>query len=141
MKRTKRPLPIPQYEFAFAAVAFNLFSEVTLDGERIAREQVEAEHACCQAEAAQGSLLSARRAPLKLASPYRLRAGDVIRFENQPCQVLRVGDCAAVIMVAKPPREFITLFGKCVRIQPKPALVRISSNSECPILTRGGAMP
>lgn len=137
----KRPLPIPQYEFAFASAAFNLFSETTLDGERIAREQDEAERARCQAEAAQGSLLARLRAPLKFASPYRLRAGDVIQFENQPCTVLRVGDCAAVIMVAKPPREFTTLFGKCVRIQPKPALVRISSNSECPILSRGGVMP
>ena len=141
MKRNKRPLPIPQYEFAFAVVAFNLFSETTLDGERIAREQEEAERARCQAEAAQGALLSARRAPLKFASPYRLRPGDVVLFENQACPVLRVGDCAAVIAVAKPPKEFTTLFGKRVRIQPKPALVRIGSNSECRILSRGGAKP
>ena len=141
MKRNKRPLPIPQYEFAFASAAFNLFSEVTLDGERVAREQDESERARVRAEGAQGALLSACRAPLKLASPYRLRVGDVVQFENQPCPVLRVGDCAAVIAVAKPPREFTTLFGKRVRIQPKPALVRIGSNSECPILSRGGAKP
>ena len=141
MKRHKRPLPIPQYEFAFASAAFNLFSEATLDWERIAREQAEAELARWQVAEAQGSLPAARRAPLKLASPYRLRSGDVIHFENQPCTVLRVGDCAAVIMVAKPLREFTTLFGKCVRIQPKPALVRISSNSQCPILKRGGGTP
>ena len=112
-----------------------------MDGERIAREQADAERARCQAEAAQGSLLAARRAPLKLASPYRLRVGDVVQFENQPCPVLRVGDCAAVIAVAKPPKEFTTLFGKRVRFQPKPALVRIGSNSECLILSREGVKP
>ena len=137
----KRLLPIPQFEFAFASAAFNLFCEVTMDGERIAREQADAERARCQAEAAQGSLLAARRAPLKLASPYRLRVGDVVQFENQPCPVLRVGDCAAVIAVAKPPKEFTTLFGKRVRFQPKPALVRIGSNSECLILSREGVKP
>ena len=99
MKRNKRPLPIPQYEFPFASAAFNLFSETTLDGQRIAREREEAERARCQAEAAQGALLAPRRAPLKFASPYRLRAGDVVLFENQACPVLRVGDCAAVIAV------------------------------------------
>jgi hypothetical protein len=88
---------------------------------------------------AQRYLLSRLSVPLPLASPYRLRAGDVVLFENQPCPVLRVGDCAAVIAVAKPPKEFTTLFGVHVRIQPKPAQVRISSNSECPILSRGGA--
>ena len=141
MKRKKRPLPISQYEFAFASDAFNLFSEGTLDGERITREQAEAELARRNAEAKQVPLLASRSRPLKLASPFRLRAGDVIQFENRPCTVLRVGDCAAVIAVAKPPKEFTTLFGVRVRIQPKPALVRISSNSECPILKRGGGDP
>lgn len=138
MKRKSLPSPIPQYEFAFARDAFNLFSEATLDGDRLAREQAAAERARCSAETGNAALLPPRRAPLKLASPFRLRAGDVIRFENQRCTVLRVTDCAAVIAVAKPPREFTTLFGARVRIQPKPALVRISSNSECPILKREG---
>ena len=138
MKRNKRPLPIPQYEFAFASAAFNLFCEVTMDGERITREQADAERARCQAEAAQGSLLAARRAPLKLASPYRLRVGDVVQFENQPCPVLRVGDCAAVIAVNKPAKQFTTIWGVNVCIKPKPALVRISSNALCPILKRRG---
>jgi hypothetical protein len=65
-----------------------------------------------------------------------LRAGDVIRFEGKPCRVIRVNDCAAVVAVTKPPREFTTLFGVHVRIQPKPALVRISPNSEIEILNR-----
>jgi hypothetical protein len=138
MKRAKRPLPIPQYEFGFISETFNLFSETTADGERVARERAELEQARREADAAQASLLTAREPSPKLASPYRLRAGDVIRFENQPCTVLRVTDCAAVIAVTRPPREFTTLFGKRVRIQPKPALVRIASNSECSILKREG---
>ncbi len=68
--------------------------------------------------------------------PYRLRAGDLIRYDDKPCPVVRVNDCAAVVAVAKPARTFTTLFGKTVRIQPKPALVRISPNAELPILNR-----
>jgi hypothetical protein len=67
---------------------------------------------------------------------FRLRAGDVIRFEGKPCRVVRVNDCAAVVAVTKPPRKFTTLFGVRVRIQPKPALMRISPNSEIEILNR-----
>jgi len=67
---------------------------------------------------------------------YRLQAGDLILFERQPCRVVRVSDCAAVVAVTKPAREFTTLFGKRVTIQPKPALVRISPDSEVPILNR-----
>jgi len=67
---------------------------------------------------------------------YKLRPGDVVALEGKPCPVLRVTDCAAVVAVTKPPRVFTTLFGKTVRLQPKPALVRISPNSEIPILNR-----
>ena len=38
MKRTKHRLPLPQHEFGFTPETFNLFAEVSLDGERIARE-------------------------------------------------------------------------------------------------------
>ena len=65
---------------------------------------------------------------------FRLRVGDVIRFEGKPCRVVRVNDCAAVVAVTKPPREFTTACGVRVRIQPKAALVRISPNSEIEIL-------
>lgn len=65
-----------------------------------------------------------------------LRAGDLVRYAGQTCQVLRVTECAAVIAITRPPREFTTLFGVTVRLQPKPALVRISPNSELPILNR-----
>lgn len=67
---------------------------------------------------------------------FRLRAGDLIRYQGKPCRVLRVSDCAAVVAVTKQPREFTTLFGVRVRIQPKPGLVRISANSETEILNR-----
>jgi len=66
----------------------------------------------------------------------RLRAGDVIEFERQPCRVLRVTESAAVVAVTRPAREFVTLFGKRVHLQPKPALVRISADAACPILSR-----
>ena len=73
---------------------------------------------------------------MKTVYPFRLRAGDVIRLDGQPCHVVRVTDCSAVVAVTKPPREFTTLLGARVRIQPKPAFVRISPQSEIPILNR-----
>ena len=69
-------------------------------------------------------------------NPFRLRGGDVVRYGGQHCPVICVSDCAAVIAMTKPPREFTTLFGVSVRIQPKPALVRISPQSEIPIINR-----
>ena len=57
MKR-RRPLPIPQYEFGFTPDTFRLFSESTLDGERIARERAQAEETRRLADSAQHSLFS-----------------------------------------------------------------------------------
>ena len=67
---------------------------------------------------------------------FRLRAGDLIQYEGQPCRVLRVSDSSAVVALTRPAREFQTVFGVRVRIQPKPAVVYISPNSEIPILNR-----
>jgi hypothetical protein len=67
---------------------------------------------------------------------FRLRAGDLIAFEGQRCRVVRVTESSAVVAVARAARTFTTLFGVRVHIQPKPALVRISPNSEVPILNR-----
>ena len=67
---------------------------------------------------------------------FRLRAGDLICYEGKPCRVLRVTDSSAVVAITRTPRDFTTLFGVRVHIQPKPALVRISPNSEIPILNR-----
>jgi hypothetical protein len=64
----------------------------------------------------------------------RLRTGDLVRYDGQACRVVHVNDCAAVIAITKPARQFITRFDKRVSIQPKPQLVRISPNSEIQIL-------
>jgi hypothetical protein len=69
-----------------------------------------------------------------LSHPFRLQAGDVIRFDNRLCRVLRVNECAAVITMNRPVRDFKTRFDKPVRFQPKPVIFRISPNSETEIL-------
>ena len=58
MKRNRRHLPIPQHEFGFVPDTFTLFAEATLDGERITREQAEAERARRLAEEAQAALFT-----------------------------------------------------------------------------------
>ncbi len=128
MKR-KRPLQIPQHEFGFTPNTFNLIQDSAQDGERIARERAEIDEARRRAQSAQARL------PMQ-ATPFRLRAGDTIAFAGQSCPVVRVTDSSAVVAVAKAPRDFTTLFGVRVNIQPKPSLVRISPNSEVPILNR-----
>ncbi len=55
MKRNKRRLPLPQHEFGFTPDTFNLFAEVSLDGDRIAREQAEADQHRREAEATQAA--------------------------------------------------------------------------------------
>ena len=69
-------------------------------------------------------------------NPFRLRPGDVILHDGRPCPIVRVTECAAVVAVAQPWREFTTLAGKRVQLQPAPRLVRISPNSDCQILNR-----
>ena len=71
-----------------------------------------------------------------LRHPFRLHAGDVIRFDGRLCLVLRVNECAAVIIMNRPVRDFKTRFDKPVRFQPPPAVFRISPNSELEILNR-----
>jgi len=60
MKRSKRRLPVPQHEFGFAPQAFNLFTDTTLDGDRIARERAEADRARHAADSAQARLFASR---------------------------------------------------------------------------------
>ena len=67
---------------------------------------------------------------------YTLRAGDVVEYAGQPCKVLRVNDCAAVVAVIQKPRTIKPRFGKPVTIQPSPKHAWISPNSEIPILNR-----
>jgi len=68
--------------------------------------------------------------------PFRLRAGDVIRLSDRLCRVIRVNECAAVVIMNQPVREFKTRFDKPVRFQPPPAVFRICSNSDGVILNR-----
>jgi hypothetical protein len=71
-----------------------------------------------------------------LNRPFRLRAGDVIRFNERLCRVVHVSECAAVVIMNRPVRDFKTRFDKPVRFQPPPALFRISPQSEVKILNR-----
>ena len=69
-----------------------------------------------------------------LPHPFRLHAGDVIRIDHRLCRVLRVNDCAAVVLMNRSVRAFKTRFDKPVRFQPAPAVFRISPQSEVEIL-------
>ena len=71
-----------------------------------------------------------------LSYPFRLRAGDVIRFNGRLCRIVRVNECAAVVTMNRPVRSFKTRFDKPVRFQPPPVLFRISPDSETEILNR-----
>jgi hypothetical protein len=71
---------------------------------------------------------------LQQQHPYRLRANDVIRIEGKLCRVVRVNECAAVVLMNRQVREFKTRFDKPVRIQPSPVMFRISANTEAEIL-------
>jgi hypothetical protein len=55
MKRNQRRQPLPQHEFGFTPDTFNLFAEVSRDGERITREQAEAQQRRREAAAAQAA--------------------------------------------------------------------------------------
>ena len=70
--------------------------------------------------------------------PFRLRAGDVFRFEGRLCRVVRVNESCALVVMNKPVRVFTTRFDKNVRFQPPPARFHISPNSEVTILNRKG---
>ena len=65
---------------------------------------------------------------------FRLHAGDVIRYDGKLGRVLRVNECAAVILMNRPARAFTTRFDKPVRFQQPPITFRISPQSEVPIL-------
>jgi hypothetical protein len=71
-----------------------------------------------------------------LTHPFRLHAGDVIQIDSRLCRVLRVNECAAVILMNRPTRQFKTRFDKPVRFTPPPVTFRISPNSETKILNR-----
>lgn len=72
-----------------------------------------------------------------VSSPkFRLRAGDVIRIDGKLCRVVRVNECAAVVLMNRQPRVFTTRFDRRVKFQQPPALFRISPNADVQILNR-----
>jgi hypothetical protein len=68
--------------------------------------------------------------------PFRLRVNDLIRVGDRLGRVIRVSECAAVVLINRPVRKFSTRFDKPVRFQPPPMTFRISVNSETEILNR-----
>ena len=66
--------------------------------------------------------------------PFKLHAGDVFKSDGRLCRVIRVNECAAVIIMNRPVRRFTTRFDKPVRFQPGPLIFRISPNSEVEVL-------
>ena len=69
MKTNQHRLPIPQFEFPFVAGTFNLFSETTADGARMAREQAEAEQSRAESDAAQRTLFLSPKSPCGSLGP------------------------------------------------------------------------
>ena len=61
MRRNRRRLPVPQHEFPFMPGTFNLVVANWTDGDRIAREQAEADRARHAAESQQAALFIATR--------------------------------------------------------------------------------
>ena len=66
--------------------------------------------------------------------PFRLRTNHLIRINGKLGRVLRVNECAAVVLMNRPVRQFMTRFDKPVRFQPSPAIFRISPNAEVEIV-------
>ena len=60
MKRSRRRLPVPQHEFGFTPDTFNLIAESAVDGERITREQAEAQQRRRAADAAQAAFFTTK---------------------------------------------------------------------------------
>ena len=73
--------------------------------------------------------------------PFRLRANDVVRINGRLGRVIRVNECAAVILMNRPMRQFTTRFDKPVRFQPPPFVFRISPDSEIEIVNRKNGKP
>ena len=70
------------------------------------------------------------------AYPFKLRAGDVFKFNERLCRVIRVNECSAIVIMNQPVRDFKTRFDKPVRFQPPPVRFRVSPQSDVPILNR-----
>jgi len=69
-----------------------------------------------------------------LGRRFRLAAGDVFQMDNRLCRVLRVNECAAVVLMNQPARDFKTRFDMPVRFFQPPKTIRLSPFSEVEIL-------
>ena len=81
----------------------------------------------------QGELFTQRS---ERPDPRRLRVNDVIRIDGRLGRIIRVTDCAAVVLMHRPAREFTTRFDKRVRFQPSAITFRISTHAETEVLNR-----
>ena len=68
--------------------------------------------------------------------PFRLRVNDIVRVDRKLGRVIRVNECAAVVLINQPERKFTTRFDRPVQFQPPPVLVRICVNADVEILNR-----
>ena len=71
--------------------------------------------------------------------PFRLRVNDLFRSEGKLCRVIRVTECAAVVLMNRPERVFTTRFDRPVKFRQPPVLFRISANAEVVVLNRTNA--
>ena len=67
---------------------------------------------------------------------FRLRVNDVIRIGGRLGRVIRVTECAAVVLMNQPARTYTTRFDKPVCFQPSPVTFRISANSDVEVINR-----
>lgn len=65
--------------------------------------------------------------------PLRLHVNDMVRIDGR---FGRVNDCAAVVLLHRPARQFVTRFNKHVRFKQAPVIIRISVRSETEVLNR-----
>jgi hypothetical protein len=73
---------------------------------------------------------------LPLRHPFRLQVNDLFRSEGKLCRVIRVSECAAVVLMNLPARVFTTRFDKAVQFRRPPTVFRISPNAEVQLLNR-----
>ena len=85
-------------------------------------------------ESSRPSLLAMNRVRLKPLT--RLREGDVVDHYGVHARVVRVSDCSADLELPRQAREITTRDGDTRTVLGSPRVVRISPNSELPILSR-----
>jgi hypothetical protein len=85
-------------------------------------------------ESTRPRLLDTSRA--KIRPMTRLREGDLVEYYGVQARVVRVSDCSADIELPRSPREITTRDGETRTVLGGARVVRISPNSELPIVTR-----